>query len=123
MDEVLATYFAAWNEVDADERRQLLFQCVERDVELLDPSGRCEGVDGLVGRIEGYQSAFPGTRIVPTSGVDSHNDVVRYAWSIIDSDGQSIMDGLDVAERTSRGRLRRILLFHGPLPGEEDSIR
>ena len=120
MDEVLSAYFAAWNEVDAEARCHLLSRSVEGDVELLDPSGRCEGVHGLVGRIERYQSRFPETTVVPTSGVDGHNDVVRYAWAIIDPEGRSIMNGLDVAERASTGRLQRILLFHGPLPGAQD---
>jgi hypothetical protein len=30
------------------------------------------------------------------------------AWAIIDPEGRSIIDALDVAERTSKGRLRRI---------------
>jgi hypothetical protein len=123
MDEVLDAYFAAWNEVAADERRQLLLRCVEEDVELFDPSGRGEGIDGLVDRIERYQSRFPETTIVPTSGVDGHNDVVRYAWAILDREGRSILDGLDVVERTPTGRLRRIMLFHGPLPGEAARAR
>lgn len=119
MDEVLAIYFAAWNEADVEERRQLLRRCVERDVELVDPTGRWQGVDGLVERIERYRSAAPGTTVVPASGVDAHNDVERYAWSIVDPNGRSVIDGLDVAERTPAGRLQRILMFHGPLPARE----
>src|SRR5919198_451983 len=111
MDEVLTTYFAAWNEADEEERGQLLRRCVERDTELVDPTGRWQGVDGLVERIERYRSASPGTTVVPASGVDAHNDVVRYVWAFIDPEGRSIIDGLDVAERTSKGRLRRILMF------------
>ena len=93
----------------------------ERDAELVDPTGRWQGVDGLVERIERYRSASPGTTVVPASGVDAHNDVVRCAWAIIDPEGRSLIDGLDVAERTSKGRLRRSLMFHGPLPVREEA--
>ncbi len=46
----------------------------------------------------------------------AHNDVVRYAWAIVDSGGRNIIEGIDVAERAADGRLRRILMFHEPLP-------
>lgn len=94
----------------------MLLRCVEGDAELVDPTGRWQGVDGFVERIGRYQSAAPGTRVVPASGIDAHNDVMRYAWIIIDLEGRSIIDGIDVAERGSDGRLRRIMMFHGPLP-------
>jgi len=48
--------------------------------------------------------------------VDAHNDVERYAWKIVDTAGNEVMHGIDVAERDGDGRLRRILMFHGPLP-------
>jgi hypothetical protein len=115
MDEVLSAYFAAWNEPDIEVRRQLLSQCVESNTELVDPTGRWQGVEGLAERIERYRAAAPGTTVVPASDVDAHNDVVRYAWAIIDPEGRNILDGMDVAERTPEGRLRRILMFHGPL--------
>ena len=62
------------------------------------------------------QSLTPGTAVVSSSGVDTHNDVERYGWKIVDPAGNEIMEGLDVAERDANGRLRRILMFHGSLP-------
>ncbi len=82
------------------------------------PTGRWRGIDGFVERIGAYQTAAPGAKVVPASGIDAHNDVVRYAWTIVNAEGQELMDGIDVAERTTDGRLRRILMFHGPLPAE-----
>jgi hypothetical protein len=41
---------------------------------------------------------------------------VRYAWKIVDRQGHDIIEGIDVAERVDDGCLRRILMFHGPLP-------
>ncbi len=49
-------------------------------------------------------------------GTDGHNSVVRYAWEVVDRDGKPVLDGLNVAELTTDGRLRRILLFRGSLP-------
>ena len=116
MDELLATYFAAWNEPDSEQRRGALERAVIPDVELVDPTGRWQGVAGLVDRIGNYQASAPGTRVVLGSGVDAHNDVIRYGWRIVDGQGRELMQGIDVAERAGDERLRRILMFHGPLP-------
>ena len=34
----------------------------------------------------------------------------------VDAEGRNVMEGIDVAERVDDGRLKRILMFHGPLP-------
>ena len=116
MDAVLADYFAAWNEQDDGERARLLQRSLSDEAELVDPTGRWRGVDGVSDRISRYHASAPGTKVVPGSGIDGHNDVERYAWRIVNSAGSAVMDGLDVAERDPDRRLRRILMFHGPLP-------
>jgi hypothetical protein len=116
VDELIARYFDAWNERDADERRRLLADCLTDDVELVDPVGRARGHGGLSARIGQYHVDAPDTEVVPASGVDAHNDVVRYAWKIVGTEGNVVMEGLDVAQRADDGRLARILMFHGPLP-------
>jgi len=115
VDRTLADYFAAWNETNADDRRQLLGRCLSDDVELIDPTGRWHGIPGLSERIASYHSSAPDTRVVPASGVDEHNGIERYAWRIVDPSGTELMQGLDVAERDTAGRLQRIVMFHGPL--------
>ena len=116
MDTVLADYFAAWNEIDADERERLLRRSLSDSAELVDPLGRWQGVAGISDRIATYHGSAPGTSVVPGSGVDAHNDVERYAWRIVDPQGNELMEGLDVTTRDLAGRLHRITMFHGPLP-------
>lgn len=119
MDRALLDYFAAWNETNADERQRLLQASVSDDVELIDPTGRWRGFAGLSERIANYHAAAPETAVAPASGVDAHNDVERYAWKIVDSDGNELMEGLDITERDGDGRLQRIVMFHGPIPAAE----
>jgi hypothetical protein len=116
VDSTLADYFAAWNETNADERRDMLGRCVSDDAELIDPTGRWKGIGGLSERIGNYHSSAPSTKVVWASGVDEHNGIERYAWKIVDPSGNELMEGLDIAERDSAGRLQRIVMFHGPLP-------
>jgi hypothetical protein len=116
VDEVLDAYFEAWNETDAERRRALLERSITPEAELVDPTGRWRGIAGLSERIGNYHSSAPGTRVVPSSGIDAHHDLLRYSWSVVDGDGRELIEGLDVAERAPDGRLVRISMFHGSLP-------
>jgi hypothetical protein len=120
VDRVLVDYFGAWNEVNADKREELLERCANENAELLDPTGTWRGLAGLSERIANYHAAAPGTMVVPASGVDVHSGIERYAWKIVDHTGTELMEGLDIAERDPAGRLRRIVMFHGPLPPTTD---
>ncbi len=115
MDEI-STYFDAWNEQDAGSRRELLDRSVTEDVDVVHPTfGRTRGIEPLADHIARYQAAMPGAKIVLSSAVDRHNDVARYAWSVVDASGDRTMDGIDVVEFAGDGRLKLIVLFHGPL--------
>jgi hypothetical protein len=50
VDEVLDNYFAAWSEPNLEQRRRALERAVITDVELVDPTGRWQGVAGLPDR-------------------------------------------------------------------------
>jgi hypothetical protein len=120
LDEVLAAYDAAWNEPDHATRAHLLSQSMTEAAELVDPrSGRFTGRDAINDRIAGFSERFPGARLTITSGIDEHNGYARYAWAINAADGSLILDGIDIVERDDENRLRRIVMFFGPLPGAE----
>jgi hypothetical protein len=116
VDELIGAYFDAWNEADPDRRRSLVERSIMPDAEFVDPTGRWRGIEGLSQRIGNYLASAPGKRVAPSSGIDAHHDIVRYAWSVVDGDGREVIEGLDVAERAEDGRLRRVSMFHGPLP-------
>lgn len=113
---MVGTYVAAWNAEDAENRRRMLERSLTDDVELVEPRGSWKGIAAVDERITAFRDALPGTEIVIDSGLDVHNDVVRYGWKIVDQRSQAVMRGIDVAERGDGGRLKRVLMFHGPLP-------
>jgi hypothetical protein len=51
-----------------------------------------------------------------TSGLDEHNGVVRYAWTITGPGGEMILEGMDVIERAEDGRIQTVVMFFGELP-------
>jgi SnoaL-like domain len=86
----IGEYFQAWNERDADRRRELLERSVTEDVELVHPTfGRSRGIDALSEHIASYQQAMPGTEVVLTSGIDAHNEIARYTWQVVDASGET----------------------------------
>jgi hypothetical protein len=116
MAETVDVYFAAWNETDGAARRALLERCSTDDVELIDENGRLHGYDALSARIAGFHEQVPGARVVKSSGIDRFDEVARYSWNIVTEDGNTVLVGLDVVEHETDGRLRRIIMFHRPLP-------
>jgi len=110
------TYFGAWNEQDGNARRALLERCVTSDVVLIDENGRFHGYDGLGALIARFHERVPGGRVVRSSGIDEFDGIARYSWDIVGPDANTVMVGLDVVEQGSDSRLRRIVMFHRPLP-------
>lgn len=120
LDPVLAAYDEAWNARDPHERRRLLERSLLPDAELVDPSaGHFTGIDDIAGRLQGFGERFPGARVTITSGVDEHHGFARYAWTISDQDGTTILDGIDVVQRSDSGLISRVIMFFGPLPPAE----
>jgi hypothetical protein len=115
-EDVIAAYDAAWGTSEPDVRRRLIERSVAEDGELIEPRGRFVGREAILERLAGFSSRFPGARVEVTSGLDAHNGFVRYGWTIVSSEGASLLDGIDVAELGADGRLRRVVMFFGPLP-------
>jgi hypothetical protein len=116
VDEVVATYAAAWGELDAARRQKLLEAAWSDGGTYTDPTAHVVGRDALVTHIGSFQATMPGTRIVATSAVDAHHDRLRFTWRLEGSDGASITEGIDFGELASDGRLRAIVGFFGPPP-------
>ena len=118
LEELIAAYDRVWSEPDEDERRRLLEGSWADDGELVDPGeGWFRGRDAVLARIAGFSERFPGARVEVTSALDEHHGFVRYAWTIVDADGRALLEGMDFAELAEDGRLRRVVMFFGPLPG------
>ncbi len=119
MDAAIESYDRAWNASDDDDRRRSLEAALTDDCEMVEPRGRFAGRDAIFERISGFAARFPGARVAITTVVDEHNGFARYGWEIADGEGALILEGIDVVERAADGRLRRVLMFFGPLEETE----
>jgi hypothetical protein len=109
-------YAAAWNEHDDAARRKLLDAAWADDGVYCDPMGRADGRDALHAHIAAVQQQFAGAHIEPTSGADEHDGYFRFAWVLVDADGNRAIEGFDVGHRGDDGRIDLVVGFFGPFP-------
>ena len=107
-------YIAAWNETDADRRRDLVADAFADDASYVDPLMTRDGTDGIAARIGAAQQQFPGHRFELAAGPDAHHDRVRFAWTLI-GDGAPVAAGVDFATVAEDGRLRAVTGFLEPV--------
>jgi hypothetical protein len=88
-------YIAIWNETDDERRRNLIARTWSEDSTYLDPLMGGEGRGGIDAMIRGVQAQFPGLLFRRTSGVDAHNDRVRFAWELGPEGGPALAGGVD----------------------------
>lgn len=115
VDEAIAAYCAAWNEVDPAKRDRILAPVWADDATYTDPIVHTVGREALVAHIGTVCARFPGSTIVMTSNIDIHHNVLRFYWKRILADGSSRPEGIDFGEIAGDGKIRRIVGFFGPL--------
>jgi hypothetical protein len=112
---LVATYAAAWDELDPEARDRLLEECWAPEGVYVDPTARAEGRASLSAYIGGFHRRLPGYRIDVTAGPDGHGPHLRFAWEMKRPDGSVELEGMDYAELDGDGRLRRIVGFFGAI--------
>lgn len=108
-------YIAAWNARDGGERRALLEQCWADDGTYSDPRSEERGRERLSAHIGAMHEAMPGARFELAAGPDHHHRYVRFIWRLSSADAPPL-EGMDVGELATDGRLRSIVGFFSALP-------
>ena len=116
VEEILESYFLAWNGEDVETRRSHLMRCVTDDAVYRDPTAEVFGPDALADHIEKTRRAFGGFSIQRTSGFEQHHAHGRFAWQMRLEDGGVLVEGFDVVRLAADNRLESIIGFFGPFP-------
>jgi hypothetical protein len=114
------TYFAAWNETDADQRAALIEKVWAPTGHLVDPPLTGEGHQGISEMIAIAHGQFPGCKFRRVSAVDAHHGYLRVAWELVQPDGAVAVAGTDVGAVDDAGLLVRMIGFFGPIPAMAD---
>ena len=113
--EIVTAYGSAWNEPDEKARRALLDRSWSDDGHYSDPTGSAAGRDALLAHIGGFQAMMPGHTIDMISGLDSRENVFRFAW-VMRNGTEDVLEGMDYGELAADGRISKIVGFFGPFP-------
>ena len=115
LDELVKMYGAAWNEPDAQHRRELLEKVWASGGTYTDPQSHVEGREALVEHIGKFLKNSPGARIIQSSHADFHHGMFRFTWKFVGGDGKTLMEGIDFGVLGPDGKLQRIVGFFGPI--------
>jgi hypothetical protein len=115
LEQLVNTYARAWSDPDPAVRRQLLSEVWGDGATYTDPTARVVGAEALAEHVDEVLAAFPGARVERSSGVDAHHDVARFAWRLVQADGTTLPEGLDLVQLTEDGRIASIVGFFGPI--------
>lgn len=115
--ELIDRYFAAWNETDADQRRDLIARTWSDDASYLDPLMQGDSHAGIDIMIKGVQEQFAGYQFRQTGAVDEHHDRVRFSWELAPATGPAVAAGTDFGVVAADGRLQAVIGFLDNAPG------
>ena len=117
LESVVESYVASWNETDPGRRKSALAASCAANASYRDPVMVSDGHAGLDAMLAGVQAKFPGFVLKRISKVDSHNNAVRFAWSLGPAAGPSVVEGVDFATLSTDGKLASIVGFIDKMPG------
>jgi hypothetical protein len=104
-------YLAAWNERDPVARRAKVASTFTLEAAYADPMARGEGHLGIDKLIGAVQDKFPGFRFELAGKPDSHNDAIRFSWSLLSPEGSPVAHGTDFGVIGTDGRLASVTGF------------
>jgi hypothetical protein len=119
--DLIDRYCQVWTEPNADRRKKLLASVWADDAIYTDPSVHAANAVELLAHIAKVRERRPGAKVLRTSAVDVHHGIARFAWHVVEANGNQLPEGLDIAFLTADGgRIERIIGFFGQLSGERD---
>jgi len=109
---IIAAYTDAWNAPDDQASAAKLMGVWRAESIYTDPTVSVTGIEALVRHIAGVRTRRPNTRIVLTSEIDAHHDVLRFSWQRVNADNSVVIGGIDIAIIEDDRILRMIGFFN-----------
>lgn len=117
VNEIVANYIAAWNETDAERRREVIMQAWSNDGSYVDAHRESTGHAAIDSMIATVQEQFPGYRFRLASGIEAHHDFVRFSWIAGGTEQAPLFfGGTDFVTLSPDGRMRSVTGFVDAMP-------
>jgi SnoaL-like domain len=117
INEAVVNYIAAWNERDSARRRAVVAKTWTEHGSYIDAHRNGIGHDAIDAMISQTQSMLPGYKVRLVSGIEAHNNRVRFSWAAGGTpEAPLYLAGTDFAELASDGRLQSVAGFVDAAP-------
>ena len=117
VNETVVRYIAAWNERDPKRRRDLVAQTWADDGSYIDAHRHGTGHGAIDAMLAAAQAQFPGYRINLISGIEAHNNFVRFSWKAGGTNEAPLyLGGTDFATLAPDGRIKTVAGFTDAAP-------
>jgi hypothetical protein len=119
--ETIESYIAAWNERDAQRRREFIARTWVEDGNYVDPHRSGAGYEQLSAMMQTVHDAFPPAyRFRLASKIDEYGDRVRFQWEAGGTkDAPLHFVGTDFAVLSSDGRFKSVTGFVDEAPSAQ----
>lgn len=111
--QIIDSYFECWNASNAEQRAEAIAKTWAEEATSSDPLAQVTGHDDLAAMFVGTQEAYPGHTFRQVGELDTHHNLLRWGWEMIDGAGNRVLDGIDVALFGDDGRLTYLAGFFG----------
>lgn len=107
--EVLAIFYEAFAERDAERRAGMLARCLTPDAEIWGHSRVYAGYADISGKIAEFHDNFPDCRLVLASGLFAFDSIVRLGGAIVDPAGTVVARSETVMKFADDGRIHCVV--------------
>jgi hypothetical protein len=110
-------YLAAWNERDPKRRRELVAAAWTEGGSYIDAHRHGHGHTAIDARLAATQVQFPNYRLSLISGIEAHNNFVRFSWAAGGTtEAPLYIGGTDFATLAPDGRMKTVAGFMDASP-------
>ena len=117
VNETVVRYLSAWNERDPKRRRELVAATWTEEGSYVDAHRHGHGHGAIDAMLAATQAQFPNYRLSLVSGIEAHNNFVRFSWAAGGTaDAPLYIGGTDFATIASDGRIKTVTGFMDAAP-------
>jgi hypothetical protein len=117
VNETVVRYLAAWNERDPKRRREIIAATWIEEGSYIDAHRRGEGHGAIDAMLAATQAQFPNYRLSLVSGIETHNNFVRFSWAAGGTaEAPLYIGGTDFATIAPDGRIKTVAGFTDAAP-------
>ena len=114
VNETVVRYLAAWNERDPKRRRELVAAAWTEEGSYIDAHRHGHGHTAIDAMLAATQVQFPNYRLSLVSGIEAHNNFVRFSWAAGGTaEAPLYIGGTDFATLAPDGRMKTGRRLHG----------